>query len=515
MSFFKLVRPSFLPKHLSIDNEELRFVGEFANPDRHHWDRFESEVWPDLMGEVIRSIQVRHHREVNGLRQYIETLRSSVSYHVGKALVVAAKEPWTLWRLPAKLWCMYRSTNSQSSPQNTFPKVEVPSQGADSPVVAAILDTSSEYCLRYEADLVPLTPKSWQEELERSQPTFLLVESAWAGNNGKWRGMIANYQELNPLGDLLRYCRKHKISTVFWNKEDPLNFDLFINAAKEFDIVFTSDANSIPRYKEMCGHGRIYALAFAAQPRLHNPCKEPFWPRHAVCFPRSCMKESLSFLLDPALQFGLHIFDDHLNRSDLGPDSPPFPDGYQSAVQGFLDEEKMLAIYRCYKVVLNANSVTKSPTMFSRCVFESLACGTPVVSTESIGMRQMLGDHINITGCTKETADHLGALLSDEERRIREGHLAYRYVHEHHTYKHRMDEMLSQVGLKPQKPTRSSVSVITATYRPKNVTRALETFAKQSYQEKELLLVLNNALFDIDVIRVQAQKLPQCAYSPS
>ena len=47
-----------------------------------------------------------------------------------------------------------------------------------------------------------------------------------------------------------------------------------------------------------------------------------------------------------------------------------------------------------------------------------------------------------------------------------------------------------------------------ATCRPQNVTQALESFAKQSYQEKELLLVLNNALFDMDVIRAQVQALP-------
>ena len=35
----------------------------------------------------------------------------------------------------------------------------------------------------------------------------------------------------------------------------------------------------------------------------------------------------------------------------------------------------------------------------------------------------------------------------------------------------------------------------------------LENFAKQSYQEKELLLILNNASFDIDAIRTQTQAL--------
>ena len=468
-------------------------------------------------------------QQVSRLRQRVQMLQSSASYRAGNALVVAAKEPRTLWRLPALLWRIYQSARPRGPKRATeasrrgaaglvtFPALEVPPpQRTDVPVVAAILDTFSEYCLRYEADLMLLTSRSWREEMARSRPAFLLVESAWRGNNSAWRDVITDNstREFNPLRDLLQYCREHDISTVFWNKEDPPNFEFFIDAAKEFDIVFTSDADCIPRYREMCGHDRIYPMPFAAQPRLHNPCRKTSWPQHAVCFAGSWMGEkyrerarALRFLLEPALRFGLHIFDRNLNRPGFGP-KYRFPDGYQTAIKGSLNYEEMLTAYRCYDVMLNTNSVTDSPTMFSRRVFECLACGTPVVSTESTGMRAMLGDHVRVTRSAEETATHLNALLSDDEVRAREGHLAYRHVHEHHTYRHRMDEMLSRVGLKPQASARPSVSVVIPTCRPKNVTHALENFARQSYQEKELLLVLNNASFDIDAIRAQARAFP-------
>ena len=468
-------------------------------------------------------------QQVSRLRQRVQMLQSSASYRTGNALVVAVKEPRTLWRLPALLWRIYQSARPRGPKRATeasrrgaaglvtFPALEVPPpQRTDVPVVAAILDTFSEYCLRYEADLMLLTSRSWRGEMARARPAFLLVESAWRGNNSEWRDVITDNltREFNPLRDLLQYCREHDISTVFWNKEDPPNFEFFIDAAKEFDIVFTSDADCIPRYREMCGHDRIYPMPFAAQPRLHNPCRKTSWPQHAVCFAGSWMGEkyperarALRFLLEPALRFGLHIFDRNLNRPGFGP-KYRFPDGYQTAIKGSLNYEEMLTAYRCYDVMLNTNSVTDSPTMFSRRVFECLACGTPVVSTESTGMRAMLGDHVRVTRSAEETATHLNALLSDDEARAREGHLAYRHVHEHHTYRHRMDEMLSRVGLKPQASARPSVSVVIPTCRPKNVTHALENFARQSYQEKELLLVLNNASFDIDAISAQARACP-------
>ena len=64
--------------------------------------------------------------------------------------------------------------------------------------------------------------------------------------------------------------------------------------------------------------------------------------------------------------------------------------------------------------------------MFSRRVLESLACGTPVISTESTGMREMLGQHVRVASGVEEATEHLKELLQDEEARAREGHLAYR-----------------------------------------------------------------------------------------
>ena len=386
-----------------------------------------------MQAETKKAAQL--DRELSRLRQHFQMLQSSTSYRAGNALVVAAKEPRTLWRLPALLWRIYRSARPRSAKQTTetsrrdatgmvtFPALEVPRpQMTGVPVVAAILDTFSEYCLRYEADLVLLGLKDWREEITRSRPAFLLVESAWRGNNGAWRGVITNNltQAFNPLRDLLRYCREHDISTVFWNKEDPPNFEFFIDAAKEFDIVFTSDADCIPRYRKMCGHDRIYPMAFAAQPRLHNPYRESAWPHHAVCFAGSWMggkyperAKSLRFLLEPALRFGLHIFDRNLNRPGFG-SKYRFPDRYQTAIKGSLNYEEMLTAYRCYDVMLNTNSVIDSPTMFSRRVFECLACGTPVVSTESTGMREILGDHVRVTRSAEENR---GASECAAERR--------------------------------------------------------------------------------------------------
>ena len=527
-SLLTALRTSTVPEYLSLANGSLHFVGRFGRPSAEVWSQFESGVWPQLIHEVVESIQHRKSREISALEQRVQDVLESTSYRAGQILVTSAKEPRTLWKAPLRLWQLYRSSwvrtrqsNVGPSPSGLTPTVDIPalktpptrSEGA--PVVAAILDTFTEYCLRYEADLVLLTPKQWKRQLERAQPTFLLVESAWSGNNGEWRYLLTNYKsrDVNPLRDLVRYCREHKLITVFWNKEDPPNFDVFIDAAKEFDFVFTTDVDSISKYKEICGHDRVYLMAFACQARLHNPCREKSWPRYPVCFAGSWMEKyserrrSLDDLLEPALAFGLHIFDRNFKVN--GYDSRyRFPDRYQSAIMGSLDYEHMLTAYRCYDVMMNVNTVTDSPTMFSRRVFESLACGTPVISTDSVGLRAMLGSHVRIARSPQDTTAHLGELLNDDEGRMREGHLGYRYVHTHHTYRHRMKEMFLEVGIESGDSARKpSVSVVIATCRPDNVKFAIENYKKQVYAEKELLLVLNNAIFDVQSIEAQAKNL--------
>ena len=527
-SLLTALRTSTVPEYLSFANDSLRFVGRYGRPSVEVWSQFESGVWPQLIHEVVESIQHRKSREISALEQRVQDVLESTSYKAGQILVGSAKEPRTLWKAPLRLWQLYRSSwartrlnNVEPAPSRLAPTVDIPalktpptrSEGA--PVVAAILDTFTEYCLRYEADLILLTPKQWKRQLERAQPAFLLVESAWSGNNGEWRYLLTNYKsrDVNPLRDLVKHCREHGLITVFWNKEDPPNFEVFIDAAKEFDFVFTTDADCIPKYKEICGHDRVYLMAFACQPRLHNPCRGKSWPRYPVCFAGSWMEKyserrrSLDDLLEPALAFGLHIFD--RNFKVTGYDSRyRFPDRYQSAIKGSLDYEHMLTAYRCYDVMMNVNTVTDSPTMFSRRVFESLACGTPVISTDSVGLEATLGGYVRITRNSQDTTSHLNELLADEERRMREGHLGYRYVHTHHTYRHRMKEMFLEVGVASGDSARKpSVSVVIATCRPDNVKFAIENYKKQVYAEKELLLVLNNAIFDVESIEAQARDL--------
>ena len=573
-----LLEPRLALEVMEVEEEHIRFAGRLTENRLTSWQHLEAETvlsvteaallaYQERVQELERQVhelerQAKFDRlasdqlkiakaqlqklvdtksgEVRVLRHRLQVAYSSTSFRVGSALVQAAKRPSTLWKLPFQLLRLYRSASRPSADSNgasnlderyrhlppnldldvsqfvSYPRLSVPEPKVDGPTVAAILDTFTEQSLRYEANLLLLSRETWRSEIEVARPGLLLVESAFSGNNSEWRHLIVGYENLedNPLRELLQYCRSVGIPSVFWNKEDPAHFDHFIEAAREFDIVFTSDADCVPVYQETLGHDRVYVLPFAAQPKLHNPSREEGWPSHPVCFAGSWVEykfpgraDALRLLLDPALPLGLHIFDRNLTRTDLG-QYYRFPDRYKHAIRGTLTYEEMLTAYRCYDVMLNVNTVTESPTMFSRRVFESLACGTPVVSSESVGMSRMLGGHVRVSRSADETVGHLVDLLGDEEARLREGHLAYRHVHESHTYRHRIDEVFRRVGLEPISLDKPAVSVLMPTMRPENVARCLENFDKQTYQNKELVLILNNAEFDLDAVRRDAESIP-------
>ena len=149
----------------------------------------------------------------------------------------------------------------------------VPEDMSRLPRAASILDEFTEECLRDELELVPLDRKGWQKQFDTNDIDLLFVESAWRGNGCTWNQCLTKFRDRygDDLRKVLSFCREHKIPTVFWNKEDPANFDVFIDVAREFDYVFTTDSACVERYRSILGHGRVDVFPFAAQHRIHNP----------------------------------------------------------------------------------------------------------------------------------------------------------------------------------------------------------------------------------------------------
>lgn len=368
--------------------------------------------------------------------------------------------------------------------------------------IACILDEFSYKCFRYESKFFQLEPENWEEALVQEKPHFVLVESAWKGKDLKWRNKVGglHISKDETLKYLVNWCREHHIPTVFWNKEDPSNFQHFIEAAKLFDYVFTTDYNSIVRYRELLGHDRVYVLPFAAQPRMHNPIDKNKEKIGEVAFAGTWYnqkhenrRKELQILLTPALEYDLHIYDrmfEYHHKYYL------FPDIYQPYIKGFLAYDDMIHTYKKYQVFLNVNSVSDSPTMFSRRVFELLACGSSVISSYSRGIEELLTGLVKMCRSETDTRQHLQELLNDEEYRDRLALRAQREVLSKHTYKHRLENMLENIGIESEKDVGSGVSVISICRHAEMIDQIIDNFLRQNYSIKELIIVINNGEFN-------------------
>ncbi len=443
--------------------------------------------------------------------------RQRVLSDLGRARTAAARaarDPLARADLPRKV----RKEVERRLPKVRFarlrvdiPAPEVPSGPVARPDVTAavILDDFSELALGYEWRQVPVTPERWKAQLSSSRPDLLFVESAWNGNSGAWRlAMTGEQGPSDELRALVEGCRALGIPTVFWNKEDPPNYDRFIETARLFDHVFTVDAGRLPDYERDLGHSRVGLLPFGAQPRIHSPVRHGAGRSREVAFAGSYFadkhderRRQMEYVLEPALPLGLEIFSRRAGRDKRY----QFPKVYAGSLVGSLPYRRMLGAYTAYKVFLNVNSVVESPTMCARRLFELSAAQTPVLSGPAASIEPFFGDTIRVTHDAEETGRELRALLQHAEYRDRLALRAHRRVFDEHLYGHRVDTVLASVGI--ARPARDrSISAVVPTMRPDQVSHVMRFVAAQAHEDVELVLVTHGFELDADKARVQAQE---------
>ncbi|MBI9114608.1 glycosyltransferase family protein [Sanguibacter suaedae] len=380
--------------------------------------------------------------------------------------------------------------------------------------VGVVLDDFSRTAFAHEWDQVLLDPTTWRETLESTPVDLLFVESAWAGNGGAWSYHLTGTSAPRPaFVELVSWCREHGVPTVFWNKEDPAHFDDFLDAARLFDQVLTTDSTMLPAYRDALGHDRVSTMSFAAQPAIHNPVRaHGRGPERDVAFAGMYFthryperREQMDLLLGAAhragarMSTGLEIFSRQLG----GDPRYQFPEPFAQHVVGSLRYEQMLTAYREYKVFLNVNSVVGSPSMCARRIFEITACGTPVVSTPSAAIDAFFPPDEVFTVSEAAEAEHtVRALVRSKELRDRATHRAQRRIWSEHTYGHRVGQVLAAAGLDDPALARPSITAIVSTNRPHQVDHVLRTVAAQVGVRPQLAMLTHG--FDVDRASIRA-----------
>lgn len=383
--------------------------------------------------------------------------------------------------------------------------------------VGVIADPFTSMALAYEWRQVDLMPDRWKEQINTTPLDLLFVESAWHGNGDTWQYQLTGSKAPSAqLCALVSECRLRGVPTVFWNKEDPVHFSDFLDTAKLFDVVFTTDSNCLEDYRRELGHDRVGVLPFAAQPALHNPVRtgdSATGDRRDVAFAGTYFRhkyperrQQMDVLLGGALDagrwlpIGLEIFSRFRGVSE----DYRFPEPYDRLVIGELTYEQMLSAYRCYKVFLNVNSVVGSPSMCARRIFEITACGTAVLSAASPAIAEFFppDEILQIEDRTQAT-QWVRALCGSDELRDHMVHLAQRRIWREHTYGARVDQVLREVGLGARVHGRRTVTAMVSTNRPHQLRHVMGQLAGQQDVDLEVK-ILTHGFMPTDTDRQQA-----------
>lgn len=324
--------------------------------------------------------------------------------------------------------------------------------------IGLISDQLTHSSLTNEVKIISITPFNYRYSLKYKRPNLLFVESSWQGKNSRWKYKVASYpghpkRNNQRLQKVVAYARDLGIPTIFWNKEDSVHFERFIDSAKLFDHVFTVDENAIPRYKKVMGEdASIHSLMFGVQPILHGFTGFNFKHNRAnfvgsySTHIHDKRRERQKILFESATKsLGLTIVDRNSKRKST---NYRYPELGGMETLPAVSYKGTAQIYKDYLVSLNVNTVDDSPTMFSRRLIEIIACGGIAVTTPAESVDRLFKDYCHVVSST-EQADELFSRLrhgpSKSDLEIAEA--GANYILQNHTWRHRIEEIRNVVGI--------------------------------------------------------------------
>lgn len=328
--------------------------------------------------------------------------------------------------------------------------------------VALIADHLTESCLTFECRVRNVTPQNFRDVLRSWRPDLLLVESAFHGWGGCWRYELAKQSRWMRLTKptaifrVLDCARSMGLPTVFWNKDDGAFFDQFIDVAKSFDHIFTTDATCVPRYRAVVPDGTtVGTLMIPYQPVFHSFDGFDFSTRTA-CFTGSYYRKILNarrtyldMLFQAAGESGarIDVFDRNHDRLSRRFEFS-FPEMDTLKVHPRIAHWETGRLYKSHVLSINVNSVTDSDTMCSRRLLEILACGGIAMTNPSRCVSRYFAPYCRVVSTPEEAREVFSRLRHGPDRqdleRAAEG---ARYVRGAHTWAHRLQDICAVTGV--------------------------------------------------------------------
>ncbi len=358
--------------------------------------------------------------------------------------------------------------------------------------MAAIVDDRLYRGLRYEGNLLLLTPENYHHVIQDEKPDIILVESCRQSVSGHWRfAQIAQNHEREALLRLIDLARQNNIPVIYWFTADHSYHDHYQEILPFFDHIFCADPLELELLKGQMNN--VSLLPPAIQPVIHNPFRDYQNNNHLAIdtifdgwadllrFDNLLPMKRLSF-------FGLKVIDSrNLIFRDKLKDIPD----HHSHILGCVHWQDRLTALKHSNVAISCENSLASLTLQKWHSLETLGCRVPLVHFGKIGDGDIRKGLVVETGGETDFLTALARIIEEPTYREQLAQLKWREVHQHHTFSQRLRSLCEKIGVHYPAIESPMATLLSPTNRPDHIGQILGTYEKQTVPNKELIIIYN------------------------
>jgi 2-polyprenyl-3-methyl-5-hydroxy-6-metoxy-1,4-benzoquinol methylase len=442
-------------------------------------------------------------------RWKLNSLKARKWHRLGAVLSRARRNPMRVfdaWRvifgkssLPRRPELLPRPKVDSALEFSSHPFLTLPRNSRSLPVprrlipVAMWADDAIVTDFQYEWQIGRVKRSNWLAVVHRDRPKlFVAVGSS----------VLMTAEDSDEIAEIATGMAERKIPTVYWDTGPEIDSDSGLELAKLFDVVCAAWPQAENHYRRMLGDGRVHRLSFAVQMAIHNPTRVGDRDHRIVALADNLLNwrsDGLDVVLNAAAAAGLEVLADR----EIPEDAPLNIDLNTTLVTDLVVAPK------AFKAGLVGGASELCPPE----AYHIAATNTPIVMPPSEAVRSVFDGSVLQPISEREAANMFRALLRSDSMRARQAHSALRTVARHHRTGHRADDILAHAGLNNPMPEQlEPISVVIPTNRPHQLDHLLDSVARQTYPNLELVLVLHGIELDRHEIadKVAARGMPEC-----
>ncbi|SDL25060.1 glycosyltransferase [Lacicoccus qingdaonensis] len=341
------------------------------------------------------------------------------------------------------------------------------------------------------------------EYISRNNPhikkyDFVIFATTWKGIDGSWEGAgHPNNEKRKEMESLVDQFNDMDIPTVFYSKEDPVNFHLFKSLAKNCKYIFTTALESVKNYREYTGNDNVEVLQFGINPKIHNPVgsrtKYASQFKDHILFAGSWLSKypvrmsETKKLFDAILRekAPFTIIDRNLRLENP---RYQFPSKYLGNMAPPLPHDDLMKLHKVIRWSINMNSVKYSETMFANRVYELQAFGNILLSNYNTGINNLF-PNVRIVN----TGEDFKVIYNTSDNDLKDLQAkGIRNVFKEHTSYDRIRQIASRIGLYLEEDN-DRVLIVLNNESKENI----DNFERQIYENKNYVTLEELDNFDI------------------